>query len=199
MADSLLLPAFAEPVVQTQETFRLALKAMSEPGTLQTIENAPGLGGLMPATYALCLSLFDSDTSVWLAPAFDTPELRANLAFHCACPVVNERPEATFALLSAHELDDLSGFDAGTDRDPDQSCTLIIQLPDLERGSPICWQGPGIEHDRLVRLPVGLAFWHQRKAFCGFPKGLDSFFTSGKSLVALPRSTRVSPAMQEVI
>ncbi len=110
MADTLLLPAFPDPVAQTQETFRLALKAMSEPGTTQVIRDAPGLGSLMPATYALCLSLLDSDTSVWLAPSFDTPELRANLAFHCACPVTSERAEADFALLGTNELDDLSAL-----------------------------------------------------------------------------------------
>ncbi len=87
----------------------------------------------------------------------------------------------------------------GTDRDPDQSCTLIIQLSDLDRGAATSWQGPGIEHHRVLHLPAGANFWRHRKACCGFPKGLDIFFTSEANLVALPRSTRVSPAIQEEI
>ncbi len=199
MADALLLPAFSEPIAQAQKTFRLALKAMSEPGTVHTVNDAPSLDALAPATYALCLSLLDSDTPVWLAPAFDTPALRANLAFHCGCPVVADRRAAAFALLTARELDELDEFNPGTDRDPDQSCTLLVQLPDLTQGPPVTWRGPGIEQERVLNLPVHAAFWQERKALCAFPKGLDIFFTGGQLLLALPRSTHALHTMTEVI
>lgn len=199
MNDALLFPAFAEPIYHTQQAFRLALKAMSEPGTTQVLDHAPALGAMAPATYALCLSLLDSDTPVWLSPAFDTPAMRANLAFHCGCIVVGERDRAAFALLTESELGGLRTFNRGTDRDPDKSCTLFVQLDGLEQGAAVTWQGPGIEHHRVLRLPIDTAFWELREAFCAFPKGLDIFFTSGNRLVALPRSTRAHRTMTEAI
>lgn len=199
MNDAMLLPAFSEPVAQAQQVFRLALTAMSEPGTMHALDDVPSLDTMAPATYALCLSLLDSDTPVWLSPIFDTPSLRANLAFHCGCAVVSDRGLAAFALMTEDELIDLHEFNCGTDRDPDQSCTLIVQLRDLQHGTPMAWQGPGIQQDRVLHLPLADNFWKQRKECCSFPKGLDIFFASGSNLMALPRSTRVRYTMTEVI
>jgi len=199
MAGTFLEPAFHDAVQESQRTFRAALKAMSEPGLIQSLGNAPALGILQPATYALCLTLFDGDTPVWLAPAFDTPQVRANLAFHCACPIVDEREQAAFSVIGEEELNDLAAFDQGSDRDPDRSCTLVAQLQHLERGAPTRWQGPGIAAERIVRLPVPDGYWQQRKAAHAFPRGLDVFFTAGRMLVGLPRSTRVLHSMQEVL
>jgi alpha-D-ribose 1-methylphosphonate 5-triphosphate synthase subunit PhnH len=131
MSAQLLQPAFADPVLDAQRGFRAALKALAGPGLIQTLQATPSLEGLAPATYALCLALLDVDTPLWLAPSFDTPLIRANLAFHCGCPLTANREDARFALLAADDLLDLSGFDHGNDRYPDQSCTLLVQLPKL--------------------------------------------------------------------
>lgn len=197
MRDSLLLPAMPDPVTAMQKVFRLALAAMSEPGTVHAVDPMPQLDSLASATYALCLTLLDADTPVWLAPPLDTPALRANLAFHCACPIARAREDAAFALLTVDELDDLSGFNTGTDRDPDRSCTLLVQLDSLEEGVATSWRGPGILDSRAMQLPVPADFWLRRKQHA-FPKGLDVFFTAGSQLAGLPRSTRVQPAVQGV-
>lgn len=199
MLDSLLEPAFADPVAATQQTIRVALNALSEPGVIQTLDDVPALGSLAPAMYALCLTLLDNDTPVWLSPAFDTPAMRANLAFHCACPVVAAREDAKFALLMAAELDELQAFDAGTDRDPDQSCTLLIQVTGFDQGPLVTCKGPGIEHERSLRLPLDAGFWQQRKRCNAFPRGLDMFFGAGRQLMGLPRSTRVSLTVEGVL
>ncbi|MFT0849709.1 phosphonate C-P lyase system protein PhnH [Achromobacter sp. F4_2707] len=195
---SLLQPGFAEPVHAAQQVFRRALTALSEPGRVQSVADAPALDTLAPATYVLCLCLLDSDTPVWLSPALDTAALRANLAFHCGCPIVAQPEQAAFALLTAAESAQLPAFDPGTDRDPDLSCTLLIQLESLAGGPPSSWQGPGILDKRPMNLPLPDAFWAQRSAH-GFPKGLDCFLTAGDAFVGLPRSTRVTRMMQEVI
>lgn len=199
MNDAMLQPAFSDPIAMAQQVFRGALSVMSEPGTLHTLDEAPSLDAMAPAAYALCLSLLDNDTPVWLSPAFDTPSLRANLAFHCGCTVVSDRGLAAFALMTEGELVDLHEFNRGTDRDPEQSCTLIVQISDLTHGTPTAWQGPGIERERVLNLPLSTDFWKQRKEFCSFPQGLDIFFASGLTLLALPRSTRVHYTMTEVI
>ncbi|WKW30385.1 phosphonate C-P lyase system protein PhnH [Pseudomonas viridiflava] len=190
----LLQPAFTDPVLDAQRSFRTALKALAGPGIAQTLNAAhqpPALSGLDSATHALCLALLDLDTPVWLAPAFDTPAIRANLSFHCGCPIVSERQNARFALLDASVAQDLAGFDLGNDRYPDQSCTLLIQLPDLDGGTPLDWSGPGIEHRNRVALPLEKEFWTERSARNDFPRGLDVFFLSGSRMLGLPRSTRV--------
>ncbi|WP_095195685.1 phosphonate C-P lyase system protein PhnH [Pseudomonas sp. Irchel 3A7] len=192
MSAQLLQPAFADPVLDAQRGFRAALKALAGPGLIQTLHATPSLEGLMPATYALCLALLDVDTPLWLAPSFDTPLIRANLAFHCGCPLTANREDARFALLAAEDLLDLSGFDHGNDRYPDQSCTLLVQLPSLDGGAGLCWRGPGIESEHGVALPVADGFWRERERRNEFPRGLDLFFTAGHGLIGLPRSTRIA-------
>ena len=200
MNAALLQPAFADPVLDAQRSFRAALKALAGPGvmhTLQAAQRPPALAGLDAASHALCLALLDIDTPLWLSTAFDTPAIRANLAFHCGCPIVTERQHARFALLDQSQLDDLGGFDLGNDRYPDQSCTLLIQLPSLGGGPALNWRGPGIEHAHSVALPLGRGFWRERDSRNDFPRGLDVFFLAGNDLLGLPRSTRVAHNLQE--
>jgi len=191
MRDTMLLPAFADPVDDAQKTFRLALAALSEPGTMHDAGPAPALHGLAPATYALCLALLDAETPLWLSPALDTPAVRANLAFHCACPLAGEVRRADFALLTPDDLDALPDLPRGTDRDPHLSCTVLVQMESLDGGPDIRWQGPGIAGSRTMRLPLPPVFWQTRAAEV-FPRGLDFFFAAGRAITALPRSTRVS-------
>jgi len=198
MNPQLLQPAFVDPVLDAQRGFRAALKALAEPGLVQSLGTAPSLEGLAPATYVLCLALLDVETPLWLAPAFDTPLIRANLAFHCGCPLTTRREEAAFALLGAEDLLDLSGFDHGNDRYPDQSCTLLVQLPALEAGRELSWRGPGIESTRRISLPLPHGFWLQRQRREAFPRGLDLLFAAGQQLIGLPRSTRVAHIAEEL-
>jgi len=194
MSATLLQPAFADPVLDAQRSFRAALKALAGPGVihpLQAAQQPPALQGLAAASHALCLALLDIDTPLWLAPAFDTPVIRANLTFHCGCPIVSERQNARFALLGHSQLHDLHGFDLGNDRYPDQSCTLLIQLPSLSGGPLLSWRGPGIQTENRVALPVSDSFWQERETHNDFPRGLDVFFLAGSDLLGLPRSTRV--------
>ncbi|RJG09905.1 phosphonate C-P lyase system protein PhnH [Pseudomonas cavernicola] len=187
-----LQPAFNDPLLDAQRSFRAALKALAEPGTLQQLDRALPLDLLQPATYALCLSFLDADTPLWLAPAFDSPAIRANLAFHCGCPIVAAREDALFALLDERELHDLSAFDNGSDRYPDQSCTLLIQLSALDGGRALSWQGPGIHDSRSVALPLAFDFWRERAARNAFPRGLDAFFAAEHRSLAAAQ-TAVSP------
>jgi alpha-D-ribose 1-methylphosphonate 5-triphosphate synthase subunit PhnH len=186
-----LQPAFHDPVLDAQTSFRSALKALAEPGLVQPLNRALALGNLQPATYALCLAFLDGDTPLWLAPCFDTPLIRANLSFHCGCPIVSERERALFALLDEAVAADLSAFDNGSERYPDQSCTLLIQLAALSGGEPLRWRGPGIKDVRGVELPLRSEFWQQRQARSAFPRGLDAFFAAGEQVIGLPRSTHV--------
>jgi alpha-D-ribose 1-methylphosphonate 5-triphosphate synthase subunit PhnH len=198
MHDSMLREGFADPVSDAQAVFRQALAAMSEPGTRHEIQvPASAPEGLAPATYALCLALCDNDTPLWLAPGADTDGIRANLAFHCACPIVRERSHAVFAVLTTAELHQIESFNPGSDRDPHEACTVIVQLDSLDGGVDTQWQGPGICGGRDMQLPLPASFWEQRAAL-PFPRGVDFFFSAGRQLAGLPRSTRVLCPAQAV-
>ncbi len=155
------------------------------------------LAALQPASYALCLSFLDSRYPAVAAPV-STADVARQPGLPLRLPIVAEREQALFALLDEGELDDLSGFDSGSDRYPDQSCTLLIQLAGLEGGASLEWRGPGIAEVRQVALPVSAGFWAQRAARTEFPRGLDAFFAAGERILGLPRSTRVSEPVEEV-
>ncbi len=108
-----------------------------------------------------------------------------------ACPIVSEPQHADIAIINADEVEWLSQFRRGTDRDPELSCTVIMQLNVLEGGPDVTWEGPGIESQRIVSLPLCERFWSIREQVTDFPTGLDFFLTSQYQLMALPRSTVV--------
>ncbi len=184
-----LVPAFADPVLHAQMSFRAALKVMSEPGVVERVDYADALDSMHPATFCLALTLFDDDTKVWLSPSLDTPAVRANLAFHCACPVVADPAEADLAVIGAQDVAYLAQFRTGTDRDPEMSCTVIIQLASLTEGAPVVLRGPGIESERDIAVPLCEQFWQLRNELTQFPRGLDFFMASQREIMALPRST----------
>jgi alpha-D-ribose 1-methylphosphonate 5-triphosphate synthase subunit PhnH len=176
---ALLEAGFRDPVMDAARVFRVALKAMGEPGLVHELAATPRFASLSGAASALLLCLADANTPVWISPCLDHPALRANLAFHCNCPITAHRHEAALAVLDGKEACDLQAFNAGEARRPDLSCTLIIELPDLEGGAPTRWRGAGILRERQVFLPLAAAFWEIRARHNAFPLGLDMFFTSG--------------------
>ncbi|MDR0702401.1 MAG: phosphonate C-P lyase system protein PhnH [Azoarcus sp.] len=191
-AGSGLEPGFPDPVRDAQQVFRAALTVMSEPGKERLLTAGRQIAGLHGASYALLLALADADTPVWISPRLDHPALRANLIFHCNCPITAHRPEAALAVLdgeAAHDTTSLREFSVGDIRRPDRSCTLIVQLPRLTGGAPMLWRGPGIPLEHRVFLPLAEAFWQAREKRNAFPLGLDIFFTAGERLMGLPRTT----------
>jgi alpha-D-ribose 1-methylphosphonate 5-triphosphate synthase subunit PhnH len=183
----------ADPPHDSQALFRAILKAMSRPGRVVELATAPdGPDGLSPAAAGCLLTLADRDTPLWLAPAFAQDAVRDYFRFHTGAPLVEERTQATFALLE-HERAELDGFAIGTDTYPDRSATLVIEVPSLDGGQARTWRGPGIAGSCGVAI-AGLteAFW---QAWTGnhalFPCGVDTLFVTGRRLVALPRSIAV--------
>lgn len=193
LPDTLLEAGFGNPVMDTAHVFRAALKAMSEPGLPQELAKTPGFATLPGAASALLLCLTDVTTPVWVSPRLDRPALRANLAFHCNCPITAHRREAVFAVLDGEEACDLQEFDTGDARRPDLSCTLIVRLPALNGGAPTHWRGAGILREQRVCLPLAAEFWEERARRNVFPRGLDIFFTANRSLMGLPHTTQVEP------
>ena len=189
----LLHPGFAEPALDAQRSFRKLLEAMARPGRILELEVAvEAPPGLSAAAAALCLTLLDSDSPLWLDPAEATGEAEAYLRFHCGCPLVEDPQRASFALVQG-ELADFSSFNQGDDLAPESSATLIWQVDGLWQEGPLRLSGPGIEQEhRLGVEPLAEAFldaWKDNGAL--YPCGLDLVLVCGSRLAALPRTTRL--------
>jgi alpha-D-ribose 1-methylphosphonate 5-triphosphate synthase subunit PhnH len=150
--------------------------------------------GLYPATAALCLTLADLDTALWLDDVAATPETLAYLRFHCGAPIASEHQDADFALIArALAMPRLATFKAGEPEYPDRSATLIIEVPSLTGGPVTSWSGPGIPGVREVAIN-GLAdgFWEEWElGRVLYPMGIDVVFTCADAVIALPRTIMV--------
>ncbi len=191
---SSLSSGLADPSHDAQQLFREVLDAFSHPGRIVTLADAPhGPGTISPATAAYLLTLADRDTPLWLAPGFNTPEVRDYLRFHAGVPIVEDRAAATFAVLPHDDADPFEGFALGTDTYPDRSATLVIEVPALGTGPLRTGRGPGIKDEAQFAV-AGLDDWFWRHCATNhtlFPCGVDLVFTSGSLLLALPRSISV--------
>lgn len=190
-----LQPGFADPVFDGQKAFRAILDATAYAGRPQDVGvdvDAPA--PLAGATVAVCLSLLDFETPLWLDPKADGEAVAAYLRFHCGAPIVAESRAAQFAVIAdPASMPDLAAFNPGEDRYPDRSATLIIQVPSLTQGPRTRWSGPGIDgaiEPGIAGLPAW--FWH---AWRGnrelYPTGVDVLFCAGRSVVGLPRGIMV--------
>ena len=183
---------FPEPVFDSQQSFRALLAAMSEPGTLQRLTAAiEPPAGLSQAATNVLLTLADQDTPIWFAPSVDGTGA-GYVRFHCGAPITVSPEDARLAVIDGATPDAcLSAFDAGDDRYPDRSATVIVQCAQLTGGPAVSLSGPGIRGLRNIS-PSGLraGFWEEIAANnARYPMGVDLVLVAGADIMALPRST----------
>ena len=185
---------FARPVLDAQQTFRLLLDSLAMPGLVVEVPDlvrppAP----LHSAAGALCLTLADMDTPVWIDNGEDGAA-GSWLRFHCNCPLVGDHAGAALAVATdARSLPQLETFSLGDPQYPDRSATLVVQVDELSEDSGWRLTGPGIESERRLAVQ-GLAegFVQQREALAPlYPLGVDVFFVAGSRVAGLPRTTRI--------
>lgn len=181
-------PGFADPVADSQRCFRAVLDAMARPGTIRNVECPAPPPPLCPASAAVLLTLVDHETPLWIDPAFGGA--RDWAAFHCGAAFA--RPGAASFLLTA-ELPALGALRQGSDEAPEESATVILQLPRLGAGAGFRLSGPGLAHPAVFSaegLPPGFAgLWAANHA--AFPLGIDMILCAGAYLAALPRTVTV--------
>jgi alpha-D-ribose 1-methylphosphonate 5-triphosphate synthase subunit PhnH len=190
-----MLPGFADPVLDSQRVFRAVLEAMDHPGRVVEVpgsETAPD--PLHPAAAAVCLTLADFETSVWLDARATTLETVAYLRYHCGCRLVAAPGQGRFAVISEPgSMPPLTAFDLGSDEFPERSTTLLVQVDGLTAGRGRRLTGPGIRVEaRLEARGLPDAFWQGLRHNHGlFPRGVDVLLTAGRQLAGLPRTTAV--------
>lgn len=185
----------AEPVFDSQSTFKAVMDAMARPGTVHEITAAATPPAPMgPAAGAIALALCDHDTLVYLTQAMIEAGVQSWLAFHTGALVTGERSECAFAFVEAGmPLPPLSTFAAGTQEYPDRSTTVVIELASLEGGPALVLEGPGIDGSREIAA-VGLPphfedMWAENGAL--YPRGVDIILAAGNRLLCLPRTVKI--------
>lgn len=185
------LPGFANPVIDSQETFRALLAAMAQPGKCFEINITHDfkINNVEPAYAAACLTLLDLETRVWLQQGF-SQEFKAWLLFHAGCNFVSTPNFADFALINNVEaLPELSNFYLGTADKPEGSTTLLIPVANWQGGKSVRLIGPGILDNHLISPQLPVNFWdcwqvnHQ-----AYPQGVDIFLFSKNQIMGLPRT-----------
>jgi alpha-D-ribose 1-methylphosphonate 5-triphosphate synthase subunit PhnH len=194
VVDDALLAAWGDKAHAAQSAFRSVLKAMSEPGSVQTLPvTAAGPAPLGPALAALCLTLFDFETPVWRDKGALLPRVDSYLRFHCGCPLPDDPSAAAFALIVDAAALSLERFAQGSIEYPDRSATLLLQVPTLAEGPERILRGPGIDDTRTMRvggLPENFAGqWRLNGA--AFPLGVDILFCCGDDVLGLPRTVHI--------
>ncbi|UYV37827.1 phosphonate C-P lyase system protein PhnH [Rhodobacteraceae bacterium D3-12] len=189
MLDSVMDGGFGDAPQDAARAFRAALSVMARPGLIERVSGARAPAPVSPAAAAMLLTLCDAETPLFLAPAHNTEDVRAWIAFHVAAPIV-AADQAQFALGGWDDLPALEAFSIGTAEYPDRSATLIVEMAALSQDGATL-TGPGIERQARLSLPEIEAFRRNRALF---PQGLDFYFTSGEALAALPRTTIVEGA-----
>ncbi len=187
---------FSDPVLNAQSVFRAVMDAMARPAIIVKVDAVvTPPSPLGRAAGAIACALIDADTPFWLDAALaESAALRSWLAFHTGAREMATCGDVAFALVGAPTtMPALERFAQGNQEYPDRSATLILQLPSLEGGTPLTFEGPGIR-DRVTLAPRGLPkdFAHQWSANRKrFPRGVDLILTAGDAIACLPRSARL--------
>ncbi len=181
-------PGFADPVADAQGCFRAVLDAMARPGTIRAVASIDPPPPLCPAAASVLLSLVDHETPLWLDPAAEGA--RDWVAFHTGARLASA---ADASFLFALDLPQLDGLRQGTDEAPEESATVILQLPRLGAGTRFRLSGPGLRAPTDFAAeglpPDFAALWAENHA--RFPLGVDLVLCAGTQLTALPRTVTV--------
>lgn len=192
-----MTPGFANAVLGAQSSFRALLHAMSHPGLVLELPDAPAAPSpLNPAAAALALALCDAETAIW----HDAGAMAADwLRFHTGAPEAAMH-EARFLIATGTTLP-LAQLALGSDEAPQEGGTLFLQVEALDAAAGWRLSGPGIETTtdlRVTGLPAG--FVAERAALAPlFPRGIDIVLCAGARIAALPRTTLiVAPEARQV-
>lgn len=184
---------FADAVHDTQQVFRRLLDGFTHPGRVVLLpQRLTAPDALWPSSAALALTLLDHNTPVHLDPELDTEAVRDFLRFHSGAPLVEASADAGFALIGNAGALDLAIFALGDAERPEQSATVIIQVPGFLKGRPKRLIGPGIATTTsLVVDGVEAKFWRQwRENGALYPGGVDVVFAAPEAIAVLPRTVR---------
>ncbi len=194
-ANALCRP-FADPVGDSSRMFRAFLTALSQPGRIVAAFGPIDFPEALGTTgFGAALTLLDTDTPVFLSRKVGNAGTRANLRFHCGCPIVDDPADAAFAILTLAEAETvLPALSGGNPDYPDKSATALILVEGFTNDDTVRLTGPGIYKYKTLGLDSPRSLWKLlRENSNRYPLGFDTVFVSDGAIVGLPRSTRIDP------
>lgn len=175
-----------------QQTFRAVLTALSEPLRAVSIPTLPTPEGATAALWAIALTLWDQDVSVWWPEADDG--LWYNTLFHTRVTRAASIDQADWVVLFADHPETphaLSQVPMGADERPDQSASVLL-LAGVSR-THVQGAGPGLSHPVEVQLALPEAVVNQLMLnHAHYPLGFDTYVVFDQAVMGLPRSTRLT-------
>lgn len=192
MAENIqLYRGLSDPIHTTQRCFRQLLLAISEPATVVNIADVPTWGKLDSGSVAALLTLCDSQTPLYLSPSLLDAAVQRSLAFHLQASTVDSTA-AQFAFLAVDEFN-AADFYHGDETFPEQSATVVMQVPSLTDGKALTLSGAGIETTKTVAPKVSDALLtHYLGQAERYPLGIDTLLVCGSQVMAIPRSSQVT-------
>ncbi len=175
-------PPYTTSEARSRETFLALMWALSYPGRTPTLPDNADPFALIGDT------LLDLETSFYTPDA----QIRARLAQTGARLLEPKRAAYHFyAELDDSALATIATANIGTLSYPDQAATLIIHAR-FRSDSALTLTGPGINGSTSIQIDgIPASFWTMRER-AAFPLGWDVFFVNDKSVLGLPRSTKVT-------
>lgn len=188
---------FDHAVHDAQCCFRRILKALSEPGTLMTLDKHLGFSPLNAASSQIVMSLCDTQVGLYLSSALAADQKKIeqslqNFTFHNGVSRC-DLSSADFVVIDAGEAFDLSGCKAGCEMYPEKAATVIVQTDGFDCGPRYRVSGPGIADTKEIQLGhLSEALQtYLMKPLHRYPMGLDFMFCHEDKLVAISRTTQV--------
>lgn len=177
--------------VLMQKTFRAVLTALSEPLRAVAVPALPTPPGVPTALWALILTLWDQDVSVWWPEADET--LWYNTLFHTRVQKAATIETADWVVCSADHPETpqwLAQVAIGEFERPDQSASVLL----LAGGSrtPVQGSGPGLSHPVEVQLAIPEPVVDRLvQNHAHYPLGFDTYVVLEHAVMGIPRSTRL--------
>jgi alpha-D-ribose 1-methylphosphonate 5-triphosphate synthase subunit PhnH len=201
------LPGFADPTRDAQRAFRAVLDALAHPTRSFPLAGpADPPAALGPGLAAVALTLLDEDCAVWLGGTLaNDAEVGDWLAFHTGARRANAAAEADFVIADPAALPPLASLALGTDEAPHLSATVVLDVRGRTAHSttgPARFRagGPGIDGTATLDAPWAAdgfsTEWHRNTGM--FPRGVDLLLVDDDTVAALPRTTRLTAADQEL-
>jgi alpha-D-ribose 1-methylphosphonate 5-triphosphate synthase subunit PhnH len=170
-----------DPVHDTRATFRALCRAMSRPGTVQSVPT--------PADYAVFATLADHEVTV------HTSDEQLRRALDREGRLSEAPPESAQLLHTRSKPEwDVRNADRGSLLEPSDGATVVYRTGEWS-GTRLTVRGPGVPDERS--LDVGLPAAELDRfvtASSDFPRGVDAVFTTESEIAAIPRSATVEVA-----
>lgn len=170
-----------DPVHDTRVTFRGLCRAMSRPGTVQSVP--------APADYAVFAALADHEVTV------HTPDEALRRALDREGRLTEAAPESAQLLHARGTPEwDVRNADRGSLVEPSDGATVVYRIEDWS-GTGLAVRGPGVPDERTLEVSLPAAELDRFvAASADFPRGVDAVFATESELAALPRSATVEVA-----